>query len=174
MSDESCDKCGGHFGPGTVEDPLSGVMGGRPWRYCDCPAGKAAAQIDYEKYVAGREVRDPHRACNERILKLEEELKQCARAVNAPYLDPETECLSAFLENWARRSDELSGLNVVRAKLDEALQVLREVYSLYENGTDCYESNFSGETGAYLGNAIDLRGVLEGRIQTLLSEENVS
>jgi hypothetical protein len=45
--DDPCPHCNGE---GHIDDPLSSACGGRWFRYCDCPAGEAAAEEDRKLY----------------------------------------------------------------------------------------------------------------------------
>jgi hypothetical protein len=41
---EPCEHCNDE---GWIDDPLSSEMGGRWFRYCECPAGVAASEEDH-------------------------------------------------------------------------------------------------------------------------------
>jgi hypothetical protein len=51
---EPCEHCNDE---GWIDDPLSSEMGGRWFRYCECPAGIAASEEDSRRYQEMREKR---------------------------------------------------------------------------------------------------------------------
>lgn len=76
-------------------------------------------------------------------------------------------------EGHTSRADAVEELIAEVAHLQEALVLLGEVYTLYEDGTACYEvgSDETIEDGAYIGNAVHLDEELEDKILAILPKD---